>query len=179
MPTALLVIDVQNALCHGDHACFDSQRIIDRINQVGAGARQAGAPVFLIQHETTNGPLDRGSSGWQLADGLVVASTDIRVGKTATDSFHQTELQALLQRHGVTQLVVCGLQSDFCVDTTTRRALGLGYPVTLVADGHSTVDNGILTAAQISAHHTATLANITSFGPRVTPVPAADIRWGA
>jgi nicotinamidase-related amidase len=80
---------------------------------------------------------------------------------------------------GVTQLVVRGLQSDFCVDTTTRRGLGLGYPVMLVADGHSTVDNGILTAAQSSAHHTATRANITSFGPRVTPVPAADIRWGA
>lgn len=64
------------------------------------------------------------------------------------------------------RLVVCGFQSEFCVDTTTRRALALGYPVTLVADGHSTTDNGVLSAAQISAHHNATLTNIVSFGPR-------------
>jgi nicotinamidase-related amidase len=105
-----------------------------------------------------------------------VAPGDPIVPKTATDSFHQTTLQALLQQLGVNQLVVCGLQSEFCVDTTVRRALGLGYPVTLVADGHSTMDNRLLKAPQISAHHTETLANITSFGPRVTPLPAAEVQ---
>lgn len=176
MKTAVLVIDAQNALCYGEYAAFESQRVLDRINQVSAKARMVSAPVFLIQHETTNGPLDRGTDGWNLADGLVVESTDVIVGKTATDSFHKTDLEALLRSRDITQLVICGLQSDFCVDTTTRRALGLGYPVTLVSDGHSTLDNGILTAAQISAHHTVTLANITSFGPRVTPATAAEIR---
>ncbi len=68
-----------------------------------------------------------------------------------------------------------GLQSEFCVDTTTRRALALGYAVTLIADGHSTMDNGVLSAAQISAHHNVTLANITSFGPRVTAIQASDV----
>ena len=43
----------------------------------------------------------------------------------------------------------------------------------MAADGHSTTDNGILSASQISAHHTRTLQNISSFGPRVTP-RAAD-----
>jgi nicotinamidase-related amidase len=100
--------------------------------------------------------------------------------KRATDSFHQTALHALLQDRGVQDLVICGLQSEFCVDTTTRRALALGYPVTLVADGHSTLDNGVLRAAQISAHHNVTLANITSFGPRARAVPATDVvqQWG-
>lgn len=73
--------------------------------------------------------------------------------------------------------VICGLQSEFCVDTTTRRALALGYPVTLVSDGHSTMDNGVLSAAQISAHHNETLVNITSFGPRVRAMPASDVRF--
>jgi nicotinamidase-related amidase len=176
MKTALLVIDVQNALCSGQYAAFESQRVIDRVNQVSAKARKAGAPVLMIQHEAKNGPLDRGTFGWKLADGLVVEGTDIVVGKTATDSFHKTELEALLGSRGVKHLVICGMQSDFCVDTTTRRALGLGYAVTLISDGHSTLDNGILTASQISAHHTATLANITSFGPRVTPMTAAELR---
>jgi nicotinamidase-related amidase len=79
------------------------------------------------------------------------------------------------QAHQITELVICGLQSEFCVDTTTRRALALGYPVTLVADGHSTRDNGVLSAAQITAHHNHTLANISSFGPRARPVLADQI----
>ncbi len=176
MKTALLVIDVLNALCYGEYAAYESLRVIERINQVTAKARAAGSPVFMIQHESTNGPLDRGSHGWKLADGLSVNETDIIVAKTATDSFHKTELEGLLRSRGIQQLVICGLQSEFCVDTTTRRALGLGYPVILVSDAHSTMDNGVLSAPQISAHHTATLANITSFGPRVTPVSAADLR---
>jgi nicotinamidase-related amidase len=177
MPSALLVIDVQKALCAGPYAAFDSPRVIDRINLVSARAREAGAPVILIQHESQGGPLDRGTDGWQLADGLVAQDTDIRLDKAATDSFHRTELQAILQRLGIDRLVICGLQSEFCVDTTTRRALALGYPVTLVSDAHSTQDNGLLTAAQISAHHTLTLANISSFGPRVTPQTASDVAF--
>ena len=114
----------------------------------------------------------RGSSprGWRRA------TPTLLLRKTASDSFHLTGLQDLLRSHGVTSLVVCGMQSDFCVDTTTRRALALGYPVVLVADGHTTLDNRVLAAAQIVAHHNETLANLESFGPRVLPVPAAQVR---
>ena len=177
MKSALLIIDVQQALCSGVNAAFESRRVIDRINAVSARARAAGAPVFLIQHESPGDSLAYGSEGWKLADGLDAQPADVYLRKKATDSFHNTELQTLLQERGVTKLIICGLHSEFCVDTTTRRALALGYPVTLVSDGHSTVDNGILTAAQISAHHTATLANIESFGPRVTPQLASEIHF--
>jgi nicotinamidase-related amidase len=178
MARALLIIDVQRCLCEGRYAVFEVERVIDRINLASRQARATGAPVVLIQHETSGGGLmDPGSPGWELAPGLETAPGDHRVGKQATDSFHRTELQALLQRLGVDELVICGLQSDFCVDTTTRRALALGYPVLLVADGHSTLDNGVLSAAQISAHHTVTLANIESFGPRVVPLPARDLSF--
>jgi nicotinamidase-related amidase len=175
MNQAVLVIDVQHALSHGVYACFDADRVIERINAVCAKARAAGVPVILIQHQSVGGVLDHGSEGWQLAAGLDVQPGDIRLDKTATDAFHKTELHALLQRLGVERLVVCGFQSEFCVDTTVRRALGLAYPVTLVADGHSTLDNELLTAAQISAHHNLTLSNISSFGPRATPVVAAEV----
>ena len=176
MTTALLVIDVQHLLCNGDEAAFDIKRVIERINGVAAKARAAGAPVFVIQHED-NGPLRHGGNGWQLDARLSVQPDDLRLRKTACDSFHHTELQALLRARGVERLVVCGLQSEFCVDTTVRRALALGYPVVLVSDAHSTLDNGVLTAAQIAAHHTTTLAHLESFGPRVTPVAAAEVRF--
>jgi nicotinamidase-related amidase len=177
MTTALLIIDVQQALCSGEQEAFECPRVIERINEVSRKARQAGAPVVVIQHESPGSPLAHGTAGWQVADGVETHPTDIFLRKRATDSFHNTDLQTLLQARGVTRLVVCGLHSEFCVDTTTRRALAHGYPVTLVSDAHSTVDNGVLTAAQITAHHNHTLANISSFGPRATPVPARDVRF--
>jgi nicotinamidase-related amidase len=75
------------------------------------------------------------------------------------------------------RVIACGLQSEFCVDSTVRRALALGYPVTLVADGHSTLDSGGLTAAQITAHHNTTLANMQSFGPTVQVVAADQVHF--
>lgn len=179
MKSALLIIDIQNALCTGEWAAFGIERVVERINEVAAKARATGTPVVLIQHEEDAGPLQFGTEGWQLYERLAIRPEDIRVRKTATDSFHRTELQVLLQSRGVRDLTVCGLQSEFCVDSTVRGALARGYPVTLVADGHSTLDNGILSAAQISAHHTATLANIGSFGPRVMATAAAGIHFEA
>ncbi len=177
MTSALLIIDVQQALCSGEYEAFEAQRVIDRINVVSRRARESGAPVIIIQHESQDGPLDYATEGWKLAQGLEALPTDSYLRKKTTDSFHNTELHAVLQARGTTSLVICGLQSEFCVDTTTRRALALGYPVTLVSDGHSTMDNGVLSAAQISAHHNETLVNITSFGPRVRAVPASDVRF--
>ena len=51
LPTALLVIDVQSALCAGEHAAFDAAGVIERINGVAERVRAAGGTVVLIQHE--------------------------------------------------------------------------------------------------------------------------------
>ena len=175
MPSALLIIDVQQILCTGRNVAHDVAGVINRINLVSRKARAAGALVVVIQHETNGGDMDHGTNAWNLAPELEVHSSDSFLRKTASDSFHGTGLHDLLDSRGITSLVICGLQSEFCVDTTTRRAMALGYPVVLVADGHSTVGNGILSAPQISAHHNKTLSNIESFGPRTTAVPAAEI----
>ncbi|XHS78784.1 cysteine hydrolase family protein [Burkholderiaceae bacterium UC74_6] len=171
--TALLVIDVQTALCAGTWAAHRVDEVLDRINIASSHARAAGAPVVLIQHEDDS-LLLHGSPGWSLDERLKVADGDLRLRKTATDSFHKTDLHERLQALGVTDLVICGLQSDFCVDTTTRRGLALGYPIQLLEDGHSTVGNSVLEAEQISAHHQLTLCNIESFGVRARSVRAAD-----
>ena len=176
MSVALIIIDVQTALCSGEYKTFDCENVIKRINLVSEKARLAGVPVILVQHESTEDELFRnGSPGWQLAESLVRAQTDILIGKKATDSFHKTELEETLRKLGVDRMVVCGMQSDFCVDTSIRRALALGYPVDLISDGHTTVDNGILTASQITAHHNQTLSNIESFGPRVRLIKSDEV----
>jgi nicotinamidase-related amidase len=176
---AVLVIDVQRSLCEGEYETFESVRVIDRINQVTSRARTAGALVVIIQHESQSGPLAYGSPGWQLAPALRTTPTDTFLRKTAADSFHLTELDALLKRKAVTEVVICGMQTDFCVDTTTRRALGLGYPVVLVSDGHTTLDNKHLSAAQIIDHHNETLSNINSFGPVVRLECAQNVQFVA
>lgn len=179
MSTALLVIDVQQGLCEGEHAAFESQEVIGRINRAAQKARAAGAPVVFIQHESKSGYLEYASDAWQLARGLHVEASDLRVRKTTPDSFHRTELEALLAQHAVTDLVICGMHTEFCVDTTTRRALALGFPVVLVGDAHTSEGNRHLSAAQVILHHNETLANIESFGPRVSVVATDDLRFGA
>lgn len=175
MTTALLIIDIQQALCFGELPTFDFDGVLRRINALASSARDAGLPVILVQHEQGQGPLQFGTDGWQFATGFEAKAADLRVRKTTPDSFHQTNLDDLLREHGVRQLVTCGLQTDFCIDTTVRRALALGYDVTLVADGHSTTDNDVLKAHQIIAHHNATLRYLNSFGGRIAVVPAGQV----
>ncbi|NMM07724.1 cysteine hydrolase family protein [Polaromonas sp.] len=179
MNTALLVIDVQQGLCEGEHAAFESQQVIARINQVSGKARAAGALVIFIQHESTSGYLEFATAAWQLAQGLQVEPRDVRMRKTTPDSFHRTELEQILKRHAVADLVICGMHTEFCVDTTSRRALALGYPVVLVADAHTTEGNAHLSAAQVIQHHNDTLTNISSFGPRVRAISTENLRIGA
>lgn len=175
MTTALLIIDMQQALCEGRYAAFDAAGLIQRINSVAAKARSAGLPVVLIQHEEDDELLRFESPGWQIAAGLATAESDLRVRKATPNSFHRTSLQEVLRSRGIDRVIVCGLQSDYCVDTTVRQALALGYEVTLISDGHSTVDNEVLTAAQITAHHNTTLKNMGSFGQRTTLVRANEL----
>jgi len=62
-------------------------------------------------------------------------------------------LQQELDSRGIKKLVVTGIQSDWCIDTTVRRGYSLEYDLTVVEDAHTTVDDGVITAPQIIAHH--------------------------
>ena len=179
MNQALVVIDVQQGLCEGEGQAWQFERVIDCINQVSSKARQAGVPVIFVQHEGRAGYLSHGSREWQLAKGLVNETKDMRIRKTTPDAFLRTDLQQRLDALGIQELVICGMHSEFCVDTTTRRALALGYPVTLPADGHGSAGNAALSPEQVVAHHNITLSQITSFGPRVRVLASADIDFTA
>ncbi|MHC8319811.1 cysteine hydrolase family protein [Pseudomonas sp. GB2N2] len=175
MTTALLIIDVQRALCAGEYECFEIARIIDAINALSDRARTAGTPVVLIQHEEAGSPLAHGAEGWQLAEGLVVSDKDWRVRKTTPDSFYQTNLQKLLPVQDFERLIICGLQTDYCVNATVRQALTLGYDVVLASDAHSTVDNGNISAEDIIAEHNKDLAHLTGSVARIDVKPVASI----
>ena len=176
MATALLIIDVQQALCSGEYECFEINRVIENINHLSIRARIAGVPVVFIQHEEADGPLVHDTAGWQLAEALETAPEDIRLRKTTPDSFYQTHLQKLLQKEEIERLIICGLQTDYCVNATVRQALKLGYDVVLAADAHSTVDNGSLSAEDIIAEHNKDLAHLTGSVARIDVLPAGEIR---
>jgi len=177
MTTALLVIDVQAGLFDGDKRPGDASAVIGRINALAERARAARVAVIYVQHERDGSPLVHGSPGWALARELQPAALDVRLRKTTPDSFLHTRLEPLLQEHDVKHLVICGYASEYCVDTTTRRAAALGYQVTLVADGHTTHDKPHASAELIRAHENATLPNLTSFGPEIRALPAETIQF--
>jgi len=177
MSTALLIIDVQRALCAGEYECFDIKRVIDTINGLSAKARKANIPVILIQHEEEGDLLQFNSEGWQLAEGLETSDEDLRVRKTTGDSFYQTNLGALLQKRDVDRLIICGLQTDYCVNATVRQAHTLGYDVVLAADAHSTVDNGNMAAEDIIAEHNKDLAHLTGSVARIDVTKASEIKF--
>lgn len=176
MATALLIIDVQRALCAGEYECFDIERVIANINGLSARARDAGMPVILIQHEEVGSPLAHDAEGWQLAESLDTSPKDQRVRKTTPDSFYKTNLQKLLPLEDFERLIICGLQTDYCINATVRQALTLGYEVVLAADAHSTVDDGHLTAEDIIGEYNAELGHLTGPVARIDVLPTREIR---
>jgi nicotinamidase-related amidase len=171
MPKALLIVDVQQALCAGADAAHDIGAVVARINLLSTRARAAGMTVIFVQHEEERSRLEFGTQGWELYEELTVEPSDLRVMKSMGNSFRDTDLESLLRARAVDGLVICGLQSDHCVDATVRGAHALGYPVTLVSDAHSTVGSHGHSAADLIGQHNDRLAQLG----RVELKLAADV----
>jgi nicotinamidase-related amidase len=153
MNTALLIIDVQQSLV--DEGIWEFERIIARLNMLSAKARKERVPVILIRDT-------RIEPDGSFHPGLDRVSSDVEIVKRFCDSFQETDLGEVLKSKNIGKLVIGGLQSDFCVDTTCRQAATLGYDVLLVADAHSTLDHEYLKAEQIVAHHNRILRDFYS-----------------
>ena len=122
-----------------------------------AAAQQQRVPGFLARHTGPAGsPIADGSGPWQLAAGLPRSAADRCFNNSRPSCFAGTALLAELQEAGVQRLVVVGMKTEYCVDTTCRAAADLGFAVVLVSAGHSTTDSGVLSAEQVIGHHNAT-----------------------
>jgi nicotinamidase-related amidase len=152
--TALLVIDVQVGLIEGANPVYQADSTLERIAGLITAARAAGAPVIYVQDKDVGGV---GTPEWQIHPAVAPAADELVVRKAWSDSFRETELGDQLGQLGITQLVIAGMKTNFCVDMTSRRAIALGYDVTLAADAHTTTDNHVLTAVQTIDYHNALL----------------------
>lgn len=154
--TALLVIDAQVGIIEGPSIgpVYQKEQVLEVMKDVLVRARELQIPIFYIQD------LDVGKDDvtqHEIHSDLAPLSTEVVITKKSTDAFFGTDLQAKLQELGIEHLVVMGVKTEYCVDTTSRAATTHGFDVTVVADGHSTTDNRVLCAEQIIAHHNCNL----------------------
>ena len=160
MSEALLIIDVQEAMfSYPDMKLYDEKGVLARIRSLLDKARHTGIPVIFIQHTEEAGEFVKGTPTWEINSRIAPQPGEKIFEKTTPDSFHLTGLQEELERLGVTKLVICGMQTDYCVNATSRRAHSLGYSSVLVKDAHSTFDDGGLTGEEIVKQHNDTLGS--------------------
>ena len=150
--------------------------MLAQINNLLAKARASKLPIIYVQHDGGAGhPLEVGCDGWQIHPAIKPQQDDLIVNKRASDSFFETTLDHELQARGINHLIITGCMTEYCVDTTSRRAVSVGYDVTLASDAHTTVDNNLLTAEQIIAHHNALLDGFDAGTHAITVKPAEEV----
>jgi nicotinamidase-related amidase len=174
MTTALIVIDVQRGM-FGERRPHRGEEVLGRIAGLLASARVARVPVIHIQHCGPPGhPLEPGTPGWEHHPAVAPIAGETVVQKHTSSAFHGTGLQQRLQAIGADRLVMAGMQTEMCVESTCRAAVALDYRVVLADDAHTTYDTEVLPAAQIVAHHNRTWGRAFA-----TLAHAADVDWNA
>ncbi len=86
------------------------------------------------------GALVKGSWGTQIIEELTPQKTDYMVMKKAYGAFFQTPLDRILRNLGIKTLVMTGVATNYCVETTSREAVAYGYDIILVSDATATFD---------------------------------------
>ncbi len=178
---ALLIVDMQNDFCaeggflhearRGDARTGirvdENERIADHIAELAAAARRAGAPVVWLRSVYDFKYLadaqiaKRGVEGCCLegswgADFFRIrpAPGDLVVDKHCFSGFHDTELDARLRERGVRTLVMTGVATNVCVDSTLRHGFFLGYhivvPEDCVGSGNRAGHEGTLSTVRVN-----------------------------
>jgi ureidoacrylate peracid hydrolase len=173
--TALLVIDPYNDFISEGGKVWDRIKAVAEANgcvphmlQVLDGARQAGLRVFYSLHrryrpgdyETwkyvapvqkaawTRKTFEFGTWGGEIRSEFAPHANDIvALEHWCSSGFANTDLDLLLKRHGIEQLIVIGLIAHTCVEATVRFAAELGYQVTMVKDATTSYSNEHMHAA--------------------------------
>jgi nicotinamidase-related amidase len=141
MSRALIVIDVQDSFLQQPlWAVSSNPGIAGRVAGLVAAARDRGEDVIWVLHAEpgSGGPFDPERGHVTLMDGLEARPGEPVLTKTAHNAFTTTGLQQILTRRGVQDLVICGIRTEQCCETTARLAADLGFGVTFVTDATAT-----------------------------------------
>lgn len=151
-------------------------RVLSNIAALQSQARSSRTPVVFIQHDGPKGhPIEAETAAWAIHPSILPLSGEPVIRKKASDSFFETRLAEELQSAEISHLIIAGAMTEYCVDTTCRRAVTLGYDVTLAADAHLTRDTPVLTARQIIAHHNLLLDGFAAGLHSIKVAPTGEI----
>jgi ureidoacrylate peracid hydrolase len=176
--TALVNVDMQNCFVHGSpFSAPDGLVVQERINRVAAACRAAGIVVIHTSHvlrpDDSNigvlgevapivkeGIIKKGSESAALHKGLVVDPRDILLEKPRFGAFHGTDLELILRSRGIDTIIVTGIATNVCCETTAREATVRDFRVFFLSDGTTTFDIGDVSAAELKRASCATLGFI-------------------
>lgn len=139
--TALIVIDVQESFrVRPNWRAVNNPDIADRVGSLVRAARDSGDLVVWVLHTEpgTGNAFDPANGHVRLIEGLEPIEGEPVITKTSHNAFTTTNLQQLLTQHGVTELVIGGIRTEQCCETTTRIASDLGYDVVFVTEATAT-----------------------------------------
>ena len=141
MTRALIVIDVQESFRHQDlWPTISNPGIAADVARLVDGARARGDQVVWILHaEPGSGDsFDPASGHVRFIEPLAPQPGEPVLAKASHNAFTTTSLQQLLTLRGITDLVICGIRTEQCCETTARVASDFGYRVTFVTEATAT-----------------------------------------
>ncbi|NIY93777.1 cysteine hydrolase family protein [Vibrio diazotrophicus] len=147
---ALLVIDIQNDYFEkGKFPLWNTDRTLSNIKNLTTKANALNVPVFLVQH-VSSAPkgmapfFERGSHGVDIHPEIKqICSSAQVVEKHHADSFYQTNLENLLSKFDIDELLICGMMTQNCVTHTAMSKQAENYKVSIVEDCCTTTDEMI------------------------------------
>ncbi len=141
MKKALLVIDVQNEYFTGKLKVTYPNNSFDNILKVMDYAKENNMIVIIVQHTALFGDtFIKNSNGWELQPMILEKSYDYIIEKTKPSSFYETNLEEILKKENITEIVISGYMTQMCCDTTAREAFHRGYHVDFLSDATGTID---------------------------------------
>ncbi|OFI49564.1 isochorismatase [Floricoccus tropicus] len=144
MKQALIIIDVQNDYFkNGKMELNNTENALIIINKLERKFYEANLPVIYIRHIKNDLKADffaKNSHGSELEERLLLNHSSIIIEKQFPNSFYKTKLLSTLKKLKVEQVIICGMMTHMCVDSTTRASNELGLKPILIADGTATKD---------------------------------------
>jgi len=144
MKNALILIDIQNDYFPGGRCeLFQPERAAERAGRVLEYFRTAGLPIFHVQHVSTRENASfflPDTDGAEIHPLVFPKEGEPVLVKHAPNAFLRTALERELRERQVEQLVICGMMSHMCIDSTVRAAADLGFSVLLLEDACTTRD---------------------------------------
>lgn len=152
MKTALLVIDVQQALI--DECPARMEEFMLNLKLLIDAAHKNDTEVIYVRHDGgKDDMLAYGSPGWQLERSLTPRADERVFDKRFGSAFRQTGLQDYLNSQGISRLVICGMQTEYCIDTSVKVAFEHGFEVIIPSGATTTYANPFLSGEQLAHYY--------------------------